>query len=278
MKKIFALLYITTIIIVAAFIYISIKKNLYLSQINEIGDALGGFAGSLAFLWLVATALMQKHELSLQRKEIEQLNISSKSQALALDISAKIQARDHLESMFKKYESALREINHNANEAMKEFIENLGYRHFEDFNNKLPQAVDCIAGNLVGEHYLDLPNLDANEIELKNIPYTFYLMFQSLDLYLIRSWRIVSSIETFAREYELTEVMDSWLESINIYWHKVYARNISIMHRRLAEHVVEKKQNHKEFKIALNFVEASLNEWIFETPWQTQSTKIIPKK
>lgn len=36
---------------------------------NEIGDTLAGFAGALAFIWLVATVLLQAHELKEQRQE-----------------------------------------------------------------------------------------------------------------------------------------------------------------------------------------------------------------
>lgn len=37
---------------------------------NELGDALAGIAGSLAFVWLIVTVLLQSKELRLQREEI----------------------------------------------------------------------------------------------------------------------------------------------------------------------------------------------------------------
>jgi len=39
---------------------------------NEKGDALAGVAGSLAFLWIIITVLLQSNELSLQREELAQ--------------------------------------------------------------------------------------------------------------------------------------------------------------------------------------------------------------
>ncbi|WP_395540682.1 putative phage abortive infection protein [Neotabrizicola sp. sgz301269] len=41
---------------------------------NEIGDTLAGFAGALAFIWIVVTVWLQSHELSEQRKEITTTN------------------------------------------------------------------------------------------------------------------------------------------------------------------------------------------------------------
>lgn len=50
---------------------------------NEVGDALAGIAGSLAFVWLVVTVWLQAKELREQRKEFERM-------AGALDAQAKI--------------------------------------------------------------------------------------------------------------------------------------------------------------------------------------------
>lgn len=38
---------------------------------NEIGDTLAGFAGALAFVWIIVTVMLQSNELSAQREELE---------------------------------------------------------------------------------------------------------------------------------------------------------------------------------------------------------------
>ena len=38
---------------------------------NEVGDSLAGFAGALAFVWLIVTVLIQGRELAAQREELE---------------------------------------------------------------------------------------------------------------------------------------------------------------------------------------------------------------
>ncbi len=50
---------------------------------NEIGDTLAGFAGSLAFLWIVVTVLLQSQELRAQRLELEQTRQEMKEQRQA---------------------------------------------------------------------------------------------------------------------------------------------------------------------------------------------------
>lgn len=45
-------------------------KAFLFSKPNEIGDTLAGFAGALAFLWLVVTVMLQSKELKAQREEL----------------------------------------------------------------------------------------------------------------------------------------------------------------------------------------------------------------
>ena len=52
---------------------------------NEKGDTLAGLAGSLAFLWIIITVLLQANELSLQRSELKQTREALERQTLFLD-------------------------------------------------------------------------------------------------------------------------------------------------------------------------------------------------
>lgn len=47
---------------------------------NEMGDTFAGLAGALAFLWIIITVLMQKHELQLQREELIKTNETARAQ------------------------------------------------------------------------------------------------------------------------------------------------------------------------------------------------------
>lgn len=69
---------------------------------NEKGDTLAGLAGSLAFLWIIVTVLLQGKELSLQREELEKMRTAQQEQTAfmrleetrktALQVDAKIRA------------------------------------------------------------------------------------------------------------------------------------------------------------------------------------------
>lgn len=48
-------------------------QHLVTATANEVGDTLAGFAGSLAFVWLVVTVWLQATELREQRKEFERM-------------------------------------------------------------------------------------------------------------------------------------------------------------------------------------------------------------
>ncbi|UWQ04116.1 hypothetical protein [Aliiroseovarius crassostreae] len=52
---------------------------------NEVGDTLAGFAGALAFVWLIATVVLQGQELREQRQEFEKMTDAQREQAKVLE-------------------------------------------------------------------------------------------------------------------------------------------------------------------------------------------------
>ncbi|WP_025051557.1 hypothetical protein [Sulfitobacter noctilucae] len=54
------------------------------SKPNEIGDLLAGFAGALAFIWIVVTVLLQAAELREQREQFEKMADAQEEQVLLL--------------------------------------------------------------------------------------------------------------------------------------------------------------------------------------------------
>ncbi len=57
---------------------------------NEVGDTLAGFAGALAFVWLIATVVLQGQELREQRLEFEKMANAQEAQANVLKTQADI--------------------------------------------------------------------------------------------------------------------------------------------------------------------------------------------
>lgn len=57
---------------------------------NEVGDTLAGFAGTLAFLWIIVTVMLQSKELAAQRQELSLSRKESAKMASALKDQADI--------------------------------------------------------------------------------------------------------------------------------------------------------------------------------------------
>ena len=59
---------------------------------NEIGDTIAGLAGTLAFLWIIVTVMIQGSELRLQRRELAMTRRELKAQREASEKMATAQA------------------------------------------------------------------------------------------------------------------------------------------------------------------------------------------
>ena len=86
-----------TALIVIMFFSLAISKGLLSKQVNEIGDAIAGFSGVVAFLWLIVAVLLQNRDLNLQYSEIKDMRAASESQAQSLESSQIFQALEYLE-------------------------------------------------------------------------------------------------------------------------------------------------------------------------------------
>lgn len=65
-------------------------RHIVAAPINEVGDTLAGLAGVLAFIWLVATVLLQAHELGEQRREFKEQRKATQDMARAMASQAAI--------------------------------------------------------------------------------------------------------------------------------------------------------------------------------------------
>ncbi|MGI3163951.1 hypothetical protein [Pseudooceanicola sp. 200-1SW] len=119
--------------------------------LNSMGDALAGLAASLAFLWLIVTAFIQKNELKEQRAELElarevqdkQLN-AMKSQAAIFEEEQKQRREDRAD---KEIDGRLEEVFYFMNRIAG--VARLNWRIMAD-NDKGDQEVS--AKLLSGDH------------------------------------------------------------------------------------------------------------------------------
>lgn len=103
---------------------------LFSASPNEIGDTLAGFAGTLAFIWIIVTVVLQSNELAEQRKEIK------------LSRQAYEKTNDHLdqqrfENLFFELVSTHNSIVNSMEIRAKEHITHAGRRCFSHFEAEL---------------------------------------------------------------------------------------------------------------------------------------------
>lgn len=114
--------YITALIVLLFFV-MSISKNILSMPMNEIGDSLAGFAGVLAFLWIIVTVLLQNRDLKLQYEEIKDMKQASESQARSLKSAEIFKALEYIEFKFERVSPMIIECRDRINNEIKEFID-----------------------------------------------------------------------------------------------------------------------------------------------------------
>lgn len=116
-------------------------KWFYLKQStpNELGDTLAGFAGALAFIWIIVTVAMQAMELSEQRKEFKKMADAQTKQVDLLIQQGEIFAEEQRQR--KELETA--ELFLEICEDVFEFCRSLGYvRWFSDRPNSVESKIN----------------------------------------------------------------------------------------------------------------------------------------
>jgi hypothetical protein len=87
---------ITIIVVIIALIVLIIRD---IEKAAQTGDWLAGFAGALAFLWLVAGFRQQQNEITMQREEITMQREALELQALELKNANKISTYNHIQQL-----------------------------------------------------------------------------------------------------------------------------------------------------------------------------------
>ncbi|UWR15665.1 hypothetical protein [Sulfitobacter sp. M368] len=79
------------------------------SKPNEVGDTLAGFAGALAFVWLIATVWLQGQELAAQREELSDQRKATQDMAKALEAQAEIEQKRLTREERKSFDAVFEE-------------------------------------------------------------------------------------------------------------------------------------------------------------------------
>jgi len=92
-----------TVLVLGVGGWVGISKCVWELKANEIGDFFSGFAGALAFVWIVATIFLQKEELEVQREQITEIKIETRAQTASLLSSARTEFLERWHSYLEQY-------------------------------------------------------------------------------------------------------------------------------------------------------------------------------
>jgi len=98
-NNIFYVCIVLTVIVFVLF-GVSIYKFGFPTQLNEIGDAVAGMAGTLAFIWIAGGLFIQQSELSLTREEYQKLRENSDKDHELAFIKLHTSSLEHLVVVF----------------------------------------------------------------------------------------------------------------------------------------------------------------------------------
>lgn len=212
-----------TVFVVVIFSVLSYQKNLLGLDLNEIGDSFAGFAGCLAFLWLIVTVLLQNTELRLQRKEVSGLKGASEDQARSLKASLQVQTLVFIRDRQKEVAPLLIEKKIRIGQIMARFLDEfVKMEYSEEFLNNPHEGVTWLLGYFLAENKdssIDIKNVRADVLKQK-FDYKAYLALSDI-LYLIDdSWNLCKPLFRDAVEYGYKPDFDSWVSGLNIRWYK----------------------------------------------------------
>ncbi|MBL4898976.1 MAG: hypothetical protein JKX76_04910 [Colwellia sp.] len=113
--------YITFLIIFFA-LSLAINKGFNELSLNEVGDFFAGFAGVIAFLWIIVTVLLQNRDLNLQYQEIKGLKVASENQARSLLSAEVFKALEYVNQQFSQKSKYIKDRRECVDQEIRDFM------------------------------------------------------------------------------------------------------------------------------------------------------------
>lgn len=236
---------IATVLTIALFVGIARNKGLADMQMNEIGDAVAGFASFLAFLWLIVTVLLQYSELRLQREEIADLRVASEDQANSLRMTNRVHTLTLLMSRFADAAGSIRiGVGMNAQIIVDFLKEHQGFQHASDFKSKPSMAIPYLLEYFMREEQVEAGALDR-VIESGGVrddfDYEAYLKIDALIFNMQGAWDVMKPLLVLVAEAGARDEFVAWQASLGIKWYPQHYRTLLLLRQELRRLVAEGK-------------------------------------
>ncbi|WP_313034721.1 hypothetical protein [Acinetobacter sp.] len=218
-----------TFLLMIIFIWISIQKEIWVKDINEIGDSLAGMIGSLGFVWLIITVLIQNQELINQVKELRESKDALKAQSQSLESAELFTALEYLDKKLPEFDQQLEEIKKIINNEIQTFLSNYPSDRMEHISFKPELDICEIWGYFIKEGRLEEISLIYSEDSVKEeFDYTAYLKLETINRNMGYAIKFLDSLTDNARA-EIKSLISKRIENYEVsrnidwyrYWHEI---------------------------------------------------------
>jgi hypothetical protein len=248
--------YITIFIVTLAF-FLAVKKDFGSLSLNETGDFFAGFAGVLAFLWIIVTVLLQNRDLNLQYEEIKNMRAATESQARSLLSAEVFKALEYVNQQFLQKSPYIKERRNVVDQEIKDFMIQFPSDRRPEIAFKAKLDISEVWGYFkskgVTKLYLDLEDLKSDFdyeafLKLQTINYQMDLVLSSIDAMVIN---ISPDIEK-----QIWESILATEKQLMIEWYREFSPILKHLELSVRQAIVKYKIGN-EFN--RQFIEAALN-------------------
>lgn len=210
---------------------------------NEIGDSLAGFAGVLAFLWIIVTVLLQNRDLKLQYEEIKDMKLASESQARSLRSAEIFKALEYIEFKFERVSPLIEECKGRIDNEIEEFIRSYetgrnpqapfepqkdiveiwGYFRKSDVKNELLYPFESVRNDFDYVAYLKLETITRN---MKYVLDALDALTKNADLEI---------------KEDLSGVIETWEQLLQVHWYREWIEYLNHLEVVVKQAIVEYK-------------------------------------
>lgn len=213
-----------TVLTLLIFIYASYVKGLFGLELNEIGDAIAGFASFLAFLWLIVTVVLQYSELRLQRQEIADLRAASEDQAKTLRMTNRVHTLTLLRSKQEDIAPYLKQSVKTNATIIADFLgEILDFQHSKEFMAQPQEGLGYVYGYFILEDHVDgrnkLKDVIISANLRKDFDYDAFVKLDSLVANMEAIWDVIKPIWILCKQAEATEEYFAWQTFMGLRWY-----------------------------------------------------------
>lgn len=247
-----------TVFIVILFFGTSISKNIFEMPMNEIGDSLAGFAGVLAFLWIIVTVLLQNRDLKLQYEEIKDMKRASESQARSLKSAEIFKALEYIEFKFERISPLIIECRDRVNNEIKQFIESYdtGRNPNAPFE---PEKDICEVWGYFRKQNVKNEFLYPFESVRDDFDYVAYLKLETISRNMKYALDALDSLGKNADEEiksDLSSTIETWEQLLQVRWYREWKGCLNHLELVVERAIVE-------YKIG-NVIARAAIEWSLE--------------